>query len=462
MNEKQEKNILKSGKLEKVCYALGGVGANIINGFITAYVTLYYTDSVGISAAFAGTMMLFCRLFDGISDIAMGVIIDKTRSRFGKARAWILYSSIPLVLSFIAMFCIPAGLSGTLKMAWAAITYFLVTVIFFTANNLAYHTLLLRFSLDSADRNATTAIRSIFAMITMMGMNMATPILLPMLGGASKQGAWTTMVLAYAVLSTISLFVTFFGTTEKVSALDDSSKTQETVPMKEAVKLILSTKYFYITILLFLAYYILNGTAGIGIYYARDVLGNMSLQSIVSMLGLLPTFIFAPMMPKFIRKFGKKHTIMAGLSISCLGCIITLFAPRNVAVYIVGCILKSLGGVPMAVALFTLIGDVVDFLDMKHGVRTEGVAMAANNVGQKLGTGLGSALLGWMLAWGNYVGNAPVQPDSAITAIIATTVVIPLIINVIAFVLFLFWDIEKYGPEVTAYMQGKVAGKTTK
>ena len=453
----KSKSALYSSKLEKFCYAFGGVGANLINGFVSAFLTMYYTDSVGLSAAFAGTMMLVCRIFDGFSDVLMGVIIDKTRSRFGKARAWMLWSTVPLVLTYIAMFNIPSGLSTRGKTIWAVVTYFLLMVVFFTANNLAYHTLLIRFSLDSADRNATTAIRSIFSMIAMMGMNIATPIVLANLGGATEQSAWTKLVLAFGILTAISLFVAFFGTTEKLADTEGTSK-KDTVPMGQAVKLILSTKYFYITITLFLVYFIMNGAAsGVGLYYTRDVLGNMKLQSVISMVGLIPTFVLAPMMPKLIRKYGKRNVIMAGLIVSAVGCLIIMIMPRLVPAYFAGSLIRSIGSVPMAVALFTLSGDIVDYLDMKHGVRPEGVATAANNIGNKLGSGLGAAILGWMLAFGNYVGGAAVQAESAIRAIIFTAAGIPLIVNIIAIVLFLFWDIEKYGPEVKAYLEKKAA-----
>ena len=456
----KQNNLLQSKKSEKFCYAFGGVGSNLINGFVSSYLTMYFTDSVGLASAFAGTMMLVCRVFDGVSDLIMGVIIDKTRSRFGKARAWILWSTVPLILTFIALFCVPAGLSETGKMVWSVVMYFLVTVVFFTANNLAYHTLLLRFSLDSADRSGATAIRSILSMVTMMGMNVITPIALSAFGGATKQSTWTILVLVYAALTLISLAITFFGTKEKV--IDENKETKEKVSTIANLKILLKTKYFYITLFLFLAYYIVNGAQGVGVYYARDVLGNMSLQSVVSMISLVPTFVCAPLMPKLIRRFGKKRTIMTGLVFSCLGCLIILIAGQNVVGYMLGYFIRSAGGVPMAVAIFTLNGDIADYLDMKYGTRPEALVTASNNIGQKLGTGLGAAILGWMLAWGNYVGGAAVQSESAKSAIVITAAGIPLAIYVFVLILFLFWDIEKFAPDVKAYMEKKISNLKNK
>lgn len=450
------KNPLASTKLEKVLYSIGDIGGNIVWSFMTSFLTLYYTDSVGLSAAFAGTMMLVCRFLDGLSDVAMGAVIDKTRARWGKARSWLLFSTIPLGLAFVAVFNVPTGLAASGKNVYAFITYFLLTVVCYTASNIAYHALLQRFSLTSQDRSVVSVVRTIFSVAAIMVINVVTPIALMSLGGEDKQRSWTILVLAFAALAVVCLFITFFGVKEKLSAeATDGGEKKTRTPLVPALKALLSNRYFYITISLFLTFYITSGSSGIGIYYARDVLGDANLYGILSIISVIPMFVIMPIVPPLFKKFGKRNTMIGGLLLGIAASLITLINPHNAALFIGMSVLRSAASMPLSVALFTFAGDIVDYNDMKSGMRTEGIATSANSIGQKLGTGLGAALLGWFLAWGKYDGMASVQPESAIQAMIFMGVVLPIIVFAIAVVLLLFWNLEKYQQQVQEYLSGK-------
>lgn len=451
-----EKGNLKSSKLEKLSYGLGDVGANLIWSFSSFFLTYYYTDSAGISAAFAGTMILICRLFDGISDLFMGTIIDRTKARWGKARSWILFSTIPMVLAYLVMYNVPAGLSQGGKNIWAMVSYFLLSVVFYTANNLAYHAMLPRFSLNSEDRGAVSVVRTIFSTGAILLMNIVTPILFTVLGGKDKQSTWTIITLIYGILATICLFITFFGVKEKLPIEDTiSNKENNKAPLKASLTLLLKSRYFYIAIILFFAYFVSSGIGGVGIYYTTNVLGSAKYYSLQSFAGLIPTILFLPFVPRLYKKFGKRNSMMGGLVITMVAGAVMLLNATNPIVYLSMILLRGVGNAPLSVAIFTLAGDIVDYNDMKTGIRAEGVATAANTVGQKLGAGLGAALLGWMLAWGRYNGELAVQPDSAITAMIVLAIVVPMIVSAIAFILLIFWDLDKYQPEVRAYLEAK-------
>jgi GPH family glycoside/pentoside/hexuronide:cation symporter len=455
----KESTNLKSTKLEKLSYGVGDVGANLIWSFSSFFLTYYYTDSAGISAAFAGTMMLICRLFDGFSDLIMGVIIDKTKARWGKARSWILFSTIPLVLSYIALYNIPSSLSERGKNVWVSVTYFLLSVIFYTANNLAYHAMLPRFSLDSEDRGAVSVVRTMLSTATILIMNIVTPILFTVFGGKDKQGTWSKITLIYGILAVICLFITFFGVKEKLP-IEETNKgkpdeEKAKVPLKVSLSLLLKSRYFYIAIILFFAFFVSSGVGGIGIYYMTNVLGSASYYSIQSIAGLIPTVLVLPFIPMLYKKFGKRNSMLGGLFITLIAGGIMLLNPMNPVVYLSMILVRGIGNSALSVAIFTLAGDIVDYNDMKTGIRTEGIATAANTVGQKLGAGLGSALLGWLLAWGHYNGALDVQPDSAINAMILLAIGVPMIVSTIAFILLLFWDLEKYQLDVKAYLEEK-------
>lgn len=302
---KKERNPLNSTPWEKFCYGMGDVGVNLVWTLPSSFLMLYYTDSVGISAAYIGTMMLICRLFDGFSDVLMGVIIDKTHTRWGKARPWLILMTIPMLLSIYFTFKVPAAGVGMQKV-YIFLSYFIMSVICYTAVNLSYHSMLPRFSLTSQDRASVSALRSIFALIVSVVVATITPMLLAGFGGSTSQAAWSKLNLIYCVVAFVAIMITFSQVKEKklLDENEQSKQAEPAVPLKEAVKILLSTRYFYISVFLFLSFYISNGTSGIMIYYARDVLGNENLMGLLSMSGMVPLLLAMPFVPALFKKFG--------------------------------------------------------------------------------------------------------------------------------------------------------------
>lgn len=451
-NGKNEKKLTSTLK-EKIFYGMGDVGVNVVWMLPSSFLMLYYTDNVRMSAAFIGTMMLICRLFDGISDILMGILIDKTKSKYGKARPWFFFMGIPLILSVFFTFFVPSGLSDSGKQVYAFVTYFTMSVICYTAVNLSYHAMLPRFSLTSQDRSVTSVIRSIFSLIITIVVSTITTMLLSNFGGDKSQKAWSTVVIIYGVIAMISILLTFLNVKEKEGIDEEKSEIKrQKVSTLKSVKILLSSRYFYISILLFIAFYISNGTSGIMIYYARDVFGNADLMGLMSISSMIPIMIGSPFCPLLLKKFGKRNVMMAGMIISTISGLLMLLNPTNLILYMSLSVIKSFGSAPLLSAMYTLAGDIVDYNQWKHGIRTEGIATSVNSMGMKLGTGLGSALLGWLLEWGKYDKTLTTQPASAIQAMIIIAIVIPIIIYIVSAIALGFWDLEKYQNQVTEYL----------
>lgn len=189
------KKVLKPGISttgEKIRFAMGDVGFNIMWGFVGSYLTYYFTDSVLMSASVIGTIMLLARLLDGASDILMGFIIERTSSRWGKARPWILWMIIPLIITFLMAFNVPSFLGETAKVIYIAVIYILLSAVTYTACNMAYITLFALFAPDSDDRNFAALFRSLFAMLTALVLNM---ISMPLLEGFG--GGWILAIGSY-------------------------------------------------------------------------------------------------------------------------------------------------------------------------------------------------------------------------------------------------------------------------
>ena len=459
---KKPTNALTTTKREKFLYAIGDCGGTVMLMFISSYLTLYYTDSIGLAAAYAGSMMLVCRIFDGVSDLIVGALVDSTHTRWGKARPWFVLSILPMAVAYVMMFMVPANMSEGAMKAYTFITYFLVTVVFYTINNVAYHAMLQRISYTSEDRSVIGSMRSMLSTVAGTIMSMLTPMLIPMLGGEKDQGTWSKLVLIYGGFATFVLLLTALGVKEKNIEVSDDRKSaapkKEKGHLKEELNILLHTKYFYLLIILVLLYFTSSNLNGMSFYYSRDVIGNLAFMSIGGLVTLFPMVIGILFVPKLFAKLGKQKSMVYGFILATVASLAILINPHSMALNIACMLVRVVGTLPAIVALGTLAGDISDYNQMKLGVRSEGLTSSAFTVGIKIGTGLGAAIVGWMLAAGHYDGAAAAQGQSAINAMIITTAVVPAVMYVLSIIALRFWDLEKYQPEVLAFMSEKLAG----
>lgn len=436
---------------EKILYSFGDVGNNFVWSFTSSFLVLYYTDSVLISAGAVGSMMFLARVFDGGSDILMGLVIEKTHTRFGKARPWLLFGSIPLAVSLLLIFNVPSVLSDGGKNIYIFVTYFFMTVICYTAVNLAYYAMLARITLSQHERAVISVYRIIIALLAVLGISFATPTLLEMFGGTKTQHAWTSVSSIYAVLALAFLLMCFFGTKEKVP-LGNQGGTVLRTPIKNAFGILLKTKYFYLAAFLNIVMTVFNGVMGGYVYFARDVLKNANLFGVLSACTLLPIVLVAPAMPPLFKKTGKRNALIIGMAVCIAASIVQLIFPYSALIAIIAMSVRALGLGPLMTAAATFPGDIVDYMQWKTNIRAEGIVSSISTVGAKLGTGLGTALLGWFLAAGGYDGALGTQAQPAIDAEIAIVIVVPLILCVLCLIGMCFWDIDKYRPDIDRFL----------
>ena len=433
--------------LERLMYALGDLGSNFVWTFCSSFLTLYYTDSVLVSAGLIGTIMLVCRIFDGISDIGAGLLIEKTKTRKGKARPWFGGSIIPLVVIQLIVFNVPGTLSMGAKVTWIVVSYLLLTVVAYTINNVSYHAMLPRISLTSEDRNKVSSLRGMFSFIAGLLLAILTPRLLAANGGEKVQGAWTTVALIYSILCLVFEAICFFGTKEKISCFDEKEESkQESHNLKLGVKELISTKYFYITILVFIFCFIINGIfLSSAVYFTRDVFGNADLYSLVAIISILVAVIVMVFAPKMFAKYGKRNVLLAAAIIGIVGGIIGYVGANDLSVPLVF-VSTALHGVslaPFVAAIFTFASDIIDYLQLKTGERYEGLVTSVSSIGSKVGTGLGAAILGWGLDIGGYDGSLAAQAQSALDAETFLLFIVPTIASAVCFICMWFWDIDK-------------------
>ena len=425
---------------ERLAYGVGDIGGNLIFAPISAFLLFYFTDTVGIGAAIAGTLLLFGRVLDGTMDLVLGSFIDRTSTRWGKARPWILFSTPVVVISFILLFNVPAGLDDGVKEIYAFVMYFLCLGVGFVGSNLAYHTLLSVITTNSKMRVSLTVIRTFFALLTTLVVNFATiPIVLSSGGG---QAGWSLVSIIYGAIAAMTFLIVFFGTRERVTS-SIKVESGEKMPFVSTVRLLVKNPYFFLVFGFFLLNFLLTGTSGVGIYFAKDVLGDAASYSFLGLIQILPLLIGMWFMPPLIARFGKRRLIMIGVVVTVAGALISLIDPSSFSLILGGGLVRAVGGVPIAAALFALVADVVDYGEWKTGVRLDGMTYAAATAGQNFGAGLGVALVGWLLAAANYDGQAATQPESAVNIEIFLYLWIPLIAAVLMGVIIYFLNIDK-------------------
>ncbi len=437
-----------SGRLtirERLAYGIGDIGGNLIFAPISAFLLFYFTDTVGIGAAIAGTLLLFGRLMDGTMDLILGTFIDRTTTKWGKARPWILFSTPVVVISFILLFNVPAGLDETGRQVYAFIMYFLCLGVGFVGSNLAYHTLLSVITSNSKMRVSLTVIRTFFALFTTLVVNFITIPIVTSAGGG--QAGWTVMSFIYGAIATVTFLIVFFGTKERVKTTLTEADGQK-LPFTQTARLLLRNPYFYLAFGFFFLNYLLVGTSSVGIFFAKDVLGDPNIYSFLGLVQIAPLLIGMWFMPAIIGRVGKRKAILVGVVITVIGALITLIDPTNFTLVLVGGLVRSIGGIPAAAGLFALVADVVDYGEWKTGVRLDGMNYAAATAGQNFGAGLGAALVGWLLAAASYDGLAEVQPQSAVSMEIFLYLWIPLIVSVLMGVIIYFLNIDKDLPQI--------------
>ena len=397
---------------EKLAYGMGDCGANVYVAMASTFLTGYYTDTVGLAAAAVGTMMLLARIFDGITDLMMGALVDKTKSKYGKARPWVMWTAPLMAIGLVLLFAVPKSMYGThAGLVYAYVSYIFLNCIVYTANNLPYNALLSRMTLDVHDRASTASMRFVMTQITTLVINAVTANLIGIIG-------WTGCAIVFAIIEFIMLVWCFIGCKEHIGEDETGVVKTEQVPLNKALPALLRNQYFYLQAILFLVLYIgvvANGASTY--YYASTVLGNITVITFLSMASTIPAVIANFINPTLAVKYGKRKTMIVGAILMIIGSIIIGLANSNLALAICGLIIKGFGMGPIMSGVFALTADVVDFGEWKTGVRSEGLVNSCTSFGMKVGIGLGSAVMTWILAFGGYDGLAATQTESAVTSI---------------------------------------------
>lgn len=422
--------------------AAGQFALNIGTGLL-GMITYYYTDIVGVSAGIVGTIMLMTKAIDAFADVGMGVLIDRTRSKHGQARPWLLWMIGPLLLSILLLFSVP-DIGHDAKIVYAVATNILFFVFVYTPLSIPYVSLMALTTRSSVDRGLMGAYRAGFGYLA--GMIVAigfVPIVNAMGGGRHE---WTLLAAIFGASAALGVYIAFKSTKEKYNtqALKDSGEVKKTLSLGASFRLLFTNRYWLIIFSAGLLSQILFGlSATSGMYYAKYVWGDVNLVSIMGGIGLIPVAIVFLASGPLMKRIGKRNTAILGLIIGSFGIAIRMFDPDSITLGLIGSLVQAFGLIPLMIVLGPMNADTIEYGEWKHGQRIVGLTNSVNGFGGKIGAALGTAVIGWMLAWGHYVEGATVQGQAAKQMIIAFNLYIPLVIYVAIAVLLFYFSLEK-------------------
>lgn len=437
-----KRKLTLSKVIERFSYGCGDFGCNIIYTAMSAFLMLYYTDYAGVSALAVGTVMMVSRIFDGVSDIAMGVIVDRTKSRFGKARPWLLRMCVPFAVSGVLLFSVPVSWAPTPKLVYVFVTYNLVSTVIYTAINVPYSALNALITQDPYERSVLSIFRNLLATAGTLIINICTLPLIEYFG--DNASAWTKTFCVFGLLAVAAFLINFFGTKERVKPAGAGEGAAGTVPFSTGMKALFKNKYWIMMtgmLALFFLMYSVNG--GATAYYAKDILGDRNLvgtiNGIFNIVQIAGMFFIAML----VKKYGKRNVFAFGLVLDIIGMLLLNFSNGAMGLIVVSSVIRGVGNACGGATMWAMVSDTIDYGEWKTGVRTEDLVNSACSFGYKIGNGIGSALLGLILEIGGYVGEAAAQTDSALASIRLCFVWIPIGVYIAGLVIMKFYHLDR-------------------
>ena len=447
---KDNNNTASLGWGTRIAYGLGDTACNVVFGMITALLTLFYTDYCGISVVTVGMVMLISRIFDGSSDVIMGIIVNKTKSKWGKARPWILWMSVPYVLCAVAMFCVPHTSSTTIQFWYIFVTYNLCTTVCYTAINVPYGTLSTMMTRSSHERDLLSIVRMALSPV---GKIIAVTFTMPVVKlFGDNQAAWIKTMSMWCAIALILLIICFVRCKETVN-FEAAQQEQPKVPASRALKALLGNPYFWATLVLWTVTCVHTTIIGTDLpYYCKYVLGNDSwYYSVIYTAEIVTLIVGALLCPLLLQKFNKRDLSLIGCIIVVVAHALIMVNPMSFQWVLVMTVIRSLGQAPLTSLVFGMMGDVVEYGQWKSHLRQESLIFGGGSLGFKISTGITSAVMTAMLEGAGFLSSVTggaMQPTSAQHMISSIFKFGPIFVWAAAIIVLLFYKLDKIYPTI--------------
>lgn len=437
----EEKGYLKW--YNKVGYGSGDIAGNVVYAFLSSFVMIYLTNTVGLNPGIVGTLIAASKFFDGVTDIFFGAMIDKTKSRLGKARPWMLYAYIGCAVTLAAIFMIPVDLGKTAQYAWFFIAYTLLNAVFYTANNIAYSALTALVTKNSKERVQMGSYRFIFAFATSLLIQSVTIGAVSAFGGGAA--GWRRAAILYAVIGLVVNTISVLSVKElpenelNDSAYDQYENKTEKYGLGAAAKLLISNKFYLMICGVYILQQIYTAMINMGIYYMTYGLKNENLFGVFSWAVNIPLIIALIFTPTLVAKWKGMYKLnLRGYMLGTGGRALVVVAGYigSVPMMLLFTAVAALGQGPWQGDMNAVIASCSEYTYLTKNKRVDGTMYSCTSLGIKLGGGLGTAVAGWLLAASGFDGTAAVQSESCIRMLYFMYLWVPVIISfIITFVL---------------------------
>lgn len=439
-------------------YLLGPCGALLLNAVLATYLNVYYTDVLHFTYVWEGVFLvvfpLASKVLDAVTNVIMGYIIDRTKTKQGKARPWLLISAPLLFVTGVLLFVVPEG-NETVQVIWVIASYNLFYSFAYTIFNMS-HNLMVPLSTRNTLQRGGLSVFNQISTIMMSGILVALvfPFVIRPIMGSDK----VNWIIVMSILSAIALPLTlieYYYTKERVTEEQASDNTEKKVPFLTQLKIVLTDKYMVVMFLYFLIYTFSSSLKNIGlVYYCDNVLGEYNdgkTQMFVSVIGGIPMGIGIFAVWPLAKKIGKRNLTLIGFILYSLGSAICWAAPENMAVVLTGQFIKNIGGLPCAYVFMALFADGLDHIEWKSGIRCDGTAMSIYNIIAVAIVGVATAVFNAMLSSTGYIEPETVdgvtiafeQSESVKNAITFAFVGLEAITGIVLAGLLVFLSVEK-------------------
>ncbi len=443
-----EKKYLKF--YQKMAYGAGDLASNCSYGLVSSFMLIYLTSIMGMDSGIIGTLMLLSKLLDGVTDVFFGTMIDRTHSKMGKARPWMFFAQIGVSVCLILLFSVPGGMGSTGQYAYFFVFYTCLNAVFYTANGIAYSALTALITKNPSERVQLGSFRFMFAVVTNIVIGFAVTSLVSGFGGGAV--GWRNTAVIFALIALVVNSISCLAVKELPeddyeAQKQEDKKENDTVSFWETLKILAKNKYYLIIVAIYIVYYIMsNLVTGSGVFFAQYVLGDENIYGKLNMMKMFPVVIALVIAPIIIKKVGNMQKVnTAAYGLSCVMGIPLIYAAvtKNVGLLLGVMFIKGIFGGFLSGSLNAFIAEASGYTTRTTGIHMDGTMYSCSSLGVKVGGGIGTAAVGWLLKLGGFVGTAAEQTAGAENMILWIYIIIPVIIGVFITLLLSRLDVER-------------------
>ena len=441
----------------KIGYGSGDIAGNVVYAFLSTFMMFYLTEKVGMNVGIVGTLMALSKLFDGVTDVLFGSLIDKTHTKMGKARPWMIFGFIGCAITLAALFAVPASWGSTAQYIYFFVTYTLLNAVFYTANNIAYASLTALVTKNSSERVQLGSVRFIFAFGTSLLIQYFTFDIVEILGGGTEGWKWVAII--YAVIGLITNTISGLSVKElSADELDETSdpalqEKEEKYTLWQAAKMLFSNKYYLMICATYVGTQLYSSMLNMGAYFMKYVLGDENLLGDFSLainIPLIAGLLITPWLVKKMKGMYKINLIGYVIAIAGRALVIAAGYMHSIPLMLAFTALAALGTSPLQGDLNALIASCSEHTFLTKGKRIDGTMYSCSSFGIKVGGSIGTAICGWLLDAAGFVEKASTQSASAMNMLHVVYLWLPLVMNVIVMIILSRLKVEKANEKLIA------------